>query len=133
MKDYQTNELVHCFNCGSTDKRIAAGMLYECRKCLHGGLIREFPRWKDDWKKSQSVKAELSEAIQQAREQVAREFIAVLNKRDVGGINPEWAMSDKDYQVLKAWYLSGAPPVDEPEWAGARHINPIQGNLKDGE
>ena len=30
-----------------------------------------------------------------------------FNRRDVGGVNPEWALSDQDYQALKQ--LTGEP------------------------
>ena len=40
------------------------------------------------------------------KEKEIGEILTLLNKRDVGGINPEWAMSDKDYQALKQGELT---------------------------
>ena len=31
----------------------------------------------------------------------AKQIIDRMNMRDVGGVYPEWALSDKDYQALK--------------------------------
>ena len=42
MIDSRTKEKVRCPNCGSTDIRIACGMLYECNKCKNAILIREY-------------------------------------------------------------------------------------------
>ena len=43
-------EEVKCSECGSSDMRVAAGVLAECGQCGLGMLIREFDQWKDDWR-----------------------------------------------------------------------------------
>lgn len=39
--------------------------------------------------------------VRAANKKLVEWLIRHLNKRDVGGINPEWALSDKDLQSLK--------------------------------
>ena len=36
---------------------------------------------------------------------VAREILGPMNMRDVGGINPEWALSDKQYHEFLSRYV----------------------------
>ena len=49
------------------------------------------------------AKAQLTKAIPIIFKFGIREVTSRLNKRDVGGINPEWALSDRDYQELEEW------------------------------
>lgn len=43
----------------------------------------------------------IQECIDQTRQDTIREMLGKLNKRDVGGIYPEWAMCDKDYKEYR--------------------------------
>ncbi len=49
------------------------------------------------------------EAVAQAQldscEKELREILGKMNMRDVGGTEPEWALSNKDYQALKQKHL----------------------------
>ena len=38
-------------------------------------------------------------------EKELREILGKMNMRDVGGTEPEWALSNKDYQALKHKHL----------------------------
>ncbi len=40
-------------------------------------------------------------AFNEGKKQEGLRIIDMMNKRDVGGVNPEWALSDKEYQALR--------------------------------
>ena len=41
------------------------------------------------------------QGIDYCYKEMLRQIISSLNMRDVGGIEPEWAISNKDYQALQ--------------------------------
>ena len=41
----------------------------------------------------------------EAKAEVAREILGKMNMRDVGGVNPEWALSDKQYKDFESHCL----------------------------
>ena len=39
--------------------------------------------------------------IERGKKEERERILGMMNKRDVGGVNPEWALSDAQYQALK--------------------------------
>ncbi len=50
-----------------------------------------------------------------AKREEGERIVSKMNRRDVGGINPEWALCDKDYQALKATPSSKEVADESPD------------------
>jgi len=73
---------------------VAKAQLAHCKPIIEARLLSQ-----DGVK--QSVESIIKREVGLAEARERERILALLNARDVGGVNPEWAMSDKQYKSLK--------------------------------
>jgi len=56
-------------------------------------------------KTTDAMDSTFSAQLEQAKQEVARGILSSMNMRDVGGVNPEWALSDKQEKEFESRYL----------------------------
>ena len=90
-------------------------------KRINDALIKDgYESWLDLDEDENQIKGlrEVAQTQLDSCEKELREILGKMNMRDVGGTEPEWALSNKDYQALKATPSSKEVADERTEEAG---------------